>query len=50
MITIKKVFTGDDKEKQVEKYFERYHPFGYGTKIVSKTDNEIIVVRDSTCD
>lgn len=50
MALIKKVFTGDNKEELVEKYIERYHPAGYDTQIVSRTDDEIVVERYSSCD
>lgn len=50
MYKIVKTFSGEDRQKQVESYFNRYNPFGYGTEIVAQNEEEIVVERWSSCD
>jgi hypothetical protein len=50
MHKIIKKFTGENRAQEVQAYFLRYHPFGYGTEVVRETDEEITVERWSSCD
>lgn len=50
MYKIIKTFSGKDRQKQVESYFNHNHPFGYGTEIVEENDEKIVVERWSSCD
>lgn len=50
MTTIKKVFVGENKVKEVVNYFSRYNPCGYDTQIVEETTERVVVTRLKSCD
>ena len=50
MKKVQVVFSGENKDQEVADYFRRYNPFGYDTFVLRENDNEVVVVRNLTCD